>query len=157
MRSKKSKQHTKKGKTSFHDNRELATGKSLHSPGPRERECRQNVRKCPNFCPEGLRTQFSDFFLLQFLPVWSMLMFGDPLQRSPVTTQESAGPTQATPTAARPQRLARCGRRWGCRASPHSCASSQNSLCKQPSGPGHLCGGMHGDTDKTKLQREWRA
>ena len=54
---------------------------------PRKRECRQNVRKMSKKCPEkyptivpqGLKTQFSDIFG-QFLPIWSILLFGDPVQ-----------------------------------------------------------------------------
>ena len=45
----------------------------------------ENVEKCPKFSPTGRGTQFSDIFG-QCLPIWSMLLFGDPAQCSPVTT-----------------------------------------------------------------------
>ena len=51
---------------------------------PRKRECRQNVRKMSKKCPEGLKTQFLDV-LWQFLPICSMLLFGDPVQCTPIT------------------------------------------------------------------------
>ena len=50
-------------------------------------ECWQNVRKtsqkCPKNCPEGLKTYNFRTFFGQFLPIWSMLLFGDPVQCSP--------------------------------------------------------------------------
>ena len=60
---------------------------------PRKRECRQNVQKCrknvrkmSKNCPEGLQPQFSDIFRT-ILPIWSMLLFGNPVQCSPITTK----------------------------------------------------------------------
>ena len=36
-------------------------------------------------CPERLKTQLSDIFFGYFLAIWSMLLFGDPVQCAPVT------------------------------------------------------------------------
>ena len=54
-------------------------------------KCRKNVRKMSENCPKGLKHDFRTFFGL-FLPVWSMLLFGDPVQCSPITRLTS--PTQ---------------------------------------------------------------
>ena len=57
---------------------------------PRKGECRKMSDECPKMsrnCPEGLKTQFSDIFWT-ILPIWSMLLFGDPVQCSPVTMQQ---------------------------------------------------------------------
>ena len=40
----------------------------------------KNVRKMSQNCPEGLKTQFSDIFRTIFLPIWSRLLFGDPVR-----------------------------------------------------------------------------
>ena len=59
---------------------------------PRKQECRQNVRKCrkmsgkcPKIVQRGCKHNFRTFFG-QFLPIWSMLLFGDPVQCTPVTS-----------------------------------------------------------------------
>ena len=59
----------------------------------RKREWRQNVRKmskkCPKKCPKIVRRHCKHnfrTFLGHFLLIWSVLLFGDPVQRSPVTT-----------------------------------------------------------------------
>ena len=55
-------------------------------------KCRQNVRKnvrrLSEDCPKNVRTHNFRTFFGQFLPIWSMLFFGDPVQRSPVTNLE---------------------------------------------------------------------
>ena len=65
-------------------------GKSLDSPENRNADkmsekCRKNVRKMFKNCWRGRKHNFRTFFG-QFLPIWSMLFFGDPVQCSPVTT-----------------------------------------------------------------------
>ena len=64
---------------------------------PRKRECGQNVRKMSKKCPKnvqklsgGAEHNFRTFFG-HFLPIWSMLLFGDPVQCSPVTTLKVQG------------------------------------------------------------------
>ena len=72
----------------------LVTGKALDSPAKgnvdkMSEKCRKNVRKISKNCPEGRKHNFSDIFwtiFAQFLPIWSMLLFGDPVQRAPVTS-----------------------------------------------------------------------
>ena len=67
-------------------------GKSLDSPEKRNvgkmlEKCRQMSEKCRKNCPERLKTQFSDVFWTIFAYL-VVLLFGDPLQCSPVTSIE---------------------------------------------------------------------
>ena len=48
-------------------------------------KCPKNAEKMSEKCPEGLKTQFSDIFG-KFLAIWSMLLFGDPVQCTSVTS-----------------------------------------------------------------------
>ena len=56
---------------------------------PRKWECPKNVEKlsekCPKIVQRGWKHNFRTFFG-QFLPIWSMLLFGDPVQCAPVTS-----------------------------------------------------------------------
>ena len=70
----------------------VVTGKWLDSPEKR------NVDKMPGKCPKNVRknvqkwsrgTENTSF--RQFLPIWSMLLLGDPVQCSPVTIIGSGG------------------------------------------------------------------
>ena len=57
-------------------------------------KCPKNVEKmsekCPKIVQRGLKHNFRTFFG-QFLAISSMLLFGDPVQCTPVTTREGCG------------------------------------------------------------------
>ena len=68
----------------------IVMGKLLDSPekgnvDKMSERCRKMSEKCPKIvrrhCEQNFRT-----FLGHFLPIWSVLLFGDPVQCSPVTT-----------------------------------------------------------------------
>ena len=73
-------------KKSYRSYFRLVTGKSLDSPE------KGNVDKMSEKCPKnveklsrGAETHNFRTFFGQFLPIWSMLLFGDPVQCVPVT------------------------------------------------------------------------
>ena len=69
-------------------------------------KCRKNVRKCPKLVWRGWKHNFRTFFG-QFLPIWSMRLFGDPVQRSPITTQDGPFRTLLLTQTSPPESL--CG------------------------------------------------
>ena len=64
----------------------LVTGKSLVSPekGNVDKMSKKCPKKCPKIVQSGWKHNFRTFFG-QFLPIWSMLLLGDPVQCAPVT------------------------------------------------------------------------
>ena len=68
----------------------FVTGRSLDSSekgnlDKMSEKCRKNVRKMSKNCLEAQQTHNFRTFFGHFLPIWSVLLFGDPVQCSPVT------------------------------------------------------------------------
>ena len=69
----------------------IVTGKSLDSPekgnvDKLSEKCRKNVRNMSKIVPRHCKHNFRTFFG-HFLPIWSVLLFGDAVQCPPVTRQ----------------------------------------------------------------------
>ena len=71
-------------------------------------------QKCPKLVRRGWKHNFRTFFR-QFLPIWSMLLFGDPvtMQRSPVTTEDFVWPVSSALNSFKDRSEERGYGKWG--------------------------------------------